>query len=183
MDIEIQDGSWLSISMSTVLVHDSNGQIIGVLRIIEELGDRNAQNTSLNGLSMEPLRSSALVPLEAEAIANVSSINANTLIIQYQTGQRNFAGLNLRGAYLAKVELPQVDFSGVALNGSNCSHTNFQYANMRGADLRGANLQYADLKWADLRGADLRGADLRGADTKGSITDESNFQGALLSIK
>jgi len=183
MDIEIQDGSWLSISMSTVLVHDSNGQIIGVLRIIEELGDRNAQNTSLNGLSMEPLRSSALVPLGAEAIANVSSINANTLIIQYQTGQRNFAGLNLRGAYLAKVELPQVDFSGVALNGSNCSHTNFQYANMRGADLRGANLQYADLKWADLRGADLRGADLRGADTKGSITDESNFQGALLSIK
>ncbi|MFN9997923.1 MAG: PAS domain S-box protein [Pseudanabaena sp.] len=183
MDIEIQDGSWLSISMSTVLVHDSNGQIIGVLRIIEELGDRNAQNTSLNGLSMEPLRSSALVPLGAEAIANVNSINANTLIIQYQTGQRNFAGLNLRGAYLAKVELPQVDFSGVALNGSNCSHTNFQYANMRGADLRGANLQYADLKWADLRGADLRGADLRGADTKGSITDESNFQGALLSIK
>lgn len=182
MDIEIRDGSWISISMSTVLVHDSNGQIIGVLRIIEKLGDRNAQHTSQNGWSMEPPRSNSLVPLGTDAIANAGAINANALLIQYQTGQRNFAGLDLRGAYLAEMELPQVDFSGVALNGSNCSHTNFQYANMRGADLRGANLQYTDLKWADLRGADLRGADLRGADTTGSITDESNFLGALLSI-
>ncbi|WP_271254847.1 PAS domain S-box protein [Pseudanabaena sp. Chao 1811] len=185
MDIEIRDGSWISISMSTVLVHDAEGKIIGVLRIIEELGDRLSHILS-NGLHFEPSTTSAIVSSGTDAIANFAASPipnlANTLLNQYQIGQRNFAGLNLRGAYLVEAELSQVDFSGAALNGSNCSHANLQHANLRGADLRGANLQHADLKWADLRGADLRGADLRNADISGTVTDESNFLGALLSV-
>ena len=116
--------------------------------------------------------SSALVPSSTEAIANFESIKSNTLLNQYKIGQRNFAGLNLRGAYFTEADLQQVDFSGVALNGSNCSHANLQSASLRGADLRGANFQYADLQNVDLRGADLRGADLSNANTTGAIFDD-----------
>ena len=182
MTLKVRDGSSINVSISTVLVHDSNGKIIGVLRIIDELRDRPTLDLSGSELQIEQPRRSSLVTAGTEAIANFTPTNANLLLSQYQSGQRNFAGLNLRGIYLAEAELSQIDFSGVALNGSNCNHTNFQYANMRGADLRGADFQYADLKWADLRGADLRGADLRHADTTGTITDETSFLGALLAI-
>jgi PAS domain S-box-containing protein len=200
MKFQLRDGKSIDVSISTVLVHDSNGKIIGVLRIIDELRDRHSLSRyslspSLSRYSDMDLYSNRLkleqsitseivtsdVTSETEAISNFMSLEAKILLNQYQSGQRNFAGLNLRGIYLAEAELTQVDFSGVALNGSNCNHANFQYANMRGADLRGANLQYADLKWADLRGVDLRGADLRHADIEGTIIDDSNFLGALIS--
>ena len=180
MTLKVRDGSSINVSMSTVLVHNSNGKIIGVLRIIDELRDRHSLSSSSSELKIDKPHISSLVASGTEAIANFMPTNANQLLSQYQSGQRNFAGLNLRGVYLAEAELAQVDFSGVALNGSNCNHVNFQYANMRGADLRGANFQYADLKWSDLRGADLRGADLRNADTTGTITDERSFIGALV---
>ena len=163
--LQIRDGSWINISMSTVLVHDPHGKIIGVLRIIEELGDRTSINASYDH---------ALQLADPEAIASFASVKANTLLDQYKIGQRNFAGLNLRGAYFAEADLQQVDFSGVALNGSNCSHVNFQHANLRGADLRGANFQYADLKWADLRGADTRGTNLENANMTGVTVDDSD---------
>lgn len=163
--LQIRDGSWINISMSTVLVHDPHGKIIGVLRIIEELGDRTSINASYDH---------ALQLADPEAIASFASVKANTLLDQYKIGQRNFAGLNLRGAYFAEADLQQVDFSGVALNGSNCSHVNFQHANLRGADLRGANFQYADLKWADLSGADTRGTNLENANMTGVTIDDSD---------
>ncbi len=162
---QIRDGSWINISISTVLVHDPHGKIIGVLRIIEELGDRTSVNAGYDH---------ALQLADPEAIASFVSVKANTLLDQYKIGQRNFAGLNLRGAYFAEADLQEVDFSGVALNGSNCSHVNFQHANLRGADLRGANFQYADLKWADLRGADTRGTDLENANMTGVTVDDSD---------
>ena len=163
--LQIRDGSWINISMSTVLVHDPHGKIIGVLRIIEELGDRTSINASYDH---------ALQLADPEAIASFASVKANTLLDQYKIGQRNFAGLNLRGAYFAEADLQQVDFSGVTLNGSNCSYVNFQHANLRGADLRGANFQYADLKWADLRGADTRGTNLENANMTGVTVDDSD---------
>ena len=183
MDFEISDGSWINISMSTVLVHDPHGKIIGVLRIIDELGDRNSGEINYsNGLKLEKPHISSLIHSGKETISGFATINVHALLNQYQIGQRNFAGLNLRGAYFVEADLQQVDFSGVSLNGSNCSHANLQYANLRGADLRGANLQYADLRWADLRGADLRGADLRDAQTTDAIFDEGNLLGALVSV-
>ena len=163
--LQIRDGSWINISMSTVLVHDPHGKIIGVLRIIEELSDRTSINASYDH---------ALQLADPEAIASFASVKANTLLDQYKIGQRNFAGLNLRGAYFAEADLQQVDFSGVTLNGSNCSYVNFQHANLRGADLRGANFQYADLKWADLSGADTRGTNLENANMTGVTVDDSD---------
>ncbi len=166
---QIRDGSWINISMSTVLVHDPHGKIIGVLRIIEELGDR----TSINPSYDHALQLADPEAIASFATAQANTFKANTLLDQYKIGQRNFAGLNLRGAYFAEADLQQVDFSGVALNGSNCSHVNFQHANLRGADLRGANFQYADLKWADLRGADMRGTDLQNANMTGVTVDDN----------
>jgi PAS domain S-box-containing protein len=166
--LQRSDGSWTNVNMSTVLVHDHYGKIIGVLRIIDELADRNVVEKSYSNGSSSGI----------DAIANLVTGKANPLLEQYKTGQRNFAGLNLRGANFIEADLQHGDFSGAALNGSNCNHANFQYAKLRGADLRGSNLQDADLQWADLSGADLRGADLRGtnlsnANTIGAIIDEN----------
>jgi PAS domain S-box-containing protein len=181
MTFQLHDGSWTKVSMSTILVRDLHGKIIGVLRIIDELGDRSSINPNNSQILQQSDRSS-LVRSSPEAIANFVTITANTLLNQYQIGQRNFAGLNLRGAYFVEADLQQADFSGAALNGGNCSHANFQSTNLRGADLRGANFQSADLQWADLRGADLRGADLRDANTTGAMLDDIDFLGSISSI-
>ena len=180
MTFQLRDGRWTNVSLSTVLVHDPNGKIVGILRIIDEVGDRSSIRTNDKSLQLQQSNSLALSLSGIDAIANYATINANTLMNQYQIGQRNFAGLNLRGAYFVEANLEQADFSGAALNGSNCSYANFQSANLRGADLRGANFQSADLQYADLRGADLRGADLRDANTSSAILDESNLLGALI---
>lgn len=180
MTFQLRDGRWTNVSLSTVLVHDPNGKIVGILRIIDEVGDRSSIRTNDKSLQLQQSNSSALSLSGIDAIANYATINANTLMNQYQIGQRNFAGLNLRGAYFVEANLEQADFSGAALNGSNCSYANFQSVNLRGADLRGANFQSADLQYADLRGADLRGADLRDANTSSAILDESNLLGALI---
>lgn len=165
---QLHDGSCINVSMSTALVHDLNSNIIGVLRIVDELPDTTDQHQEVQ---FENSRTIVTPHSEIDAIAKLAMIKANTLLNQYQIGQRNFAGLNLCGAYFAEADLQEVDFSGAALNGSNCSHANFQYATLRGADLRGASFQSADLQWADLRGADLRGADLKDANTTGAIWD------------
>jgi PAS domain S-box-containing protein len=183
MTFQLGDGSWTNVNVSTVLVHDPHGKIVGILRIIDEAGDRSSIETKHNQtLQLEEVQSASMVRSSTEAIANFVTLNANTLLNQYKIGQRNFAGLNLRGVYLVEADLRYADFSGVALNGSNCSYANFQSVNLRGADLRGANFQFANLQQVDLRGADLRGADLRDANTTGSILDDSNLQGALLSV-
>lgn len=174
MAFQLRDGSWTNVNVSTVLVHDPHGKIVGILRIIDEVGDRSFIETDHNQ-TLEQVQSASLIRSGTDAIANFVTLNASTLLNQYKIGQRNFAGLNLRGAYLVEADLRHADFSGIALNGSNCSYANFQSANLRGADLRGANFQFADLQHVDLRGADLRGADLRDANTTGSIFDDSNI--------
>jgi hypothetical protein len=182
IDFQLRDGSWTRVSISTLLVHDPHGEIIGVLRIIDDLGngDRYSIKNYDNDLQLEPSSSQALAYSRTEAVDDLVVVKAHTLLGQYESGQRNFAGLNLRGANFVKADLSEVNFSGVALNGSNCNHSSFQHAILRGADLRGANFQYADLRWVDLRGADLRGIDLKGANTLDVIFDDSNFLNTLL---
>ena len=182
IDFQLRDGSWTRVSISTLLVHDPHGEIIGVLRIIDDLGngDRHAIKNFNHDLQLEPSSTETSAYSRTEAGSDLAVVKADTLLNQYNNGQRNFAGLNLRGANLVEADLSEVNFSGVALNGSNCNHSNFQHAVLRGADLRGANFQYADLRWADLRGADLRGTDLKGANTLDIIFDDSDFLNTLL---
>jgi PAS domain S-box-containing protein len=172
MAFHVREGVWTNVSMSTVLVHNPHGQIIGVLRIIDENCDRSiaiATSSSNNSHAMK------------SASEDLMLQRADDLIKQYEIGQRNFAGSNFQGAFFEEADLQEVDFSGALLNGSNCNHANLHKAILRGADLRGANFQHADLSGADLRGADLRGADLRGANLTDVITDDSSLVGALLS--
>lgn len=82
------------------------------------------------------------------------------LIKRYLAGERDFRGVDLRGADLSGVDLEWADLSGADLE-----WTNLEWAILRGtilerANLSGAFLRGADLEWANLRGAHLRGAHL-----------------------
>ncbi|NUN64903.1 PAS domain S-box protein [Pseudanabaena biceps] len=170
MTLQLPDRSWISVSISTVLVHDSQGNIVGVLRIIEELGDRSSQVIEPSDQSLI-----ALVGDQSTSMIHLGANKAEQLLFEYEAGERNFAGVDLRGANLIEADLAGGNFSGASLNGSNCHRANLQSANLRGADLRGANLQSANLQGANLLGADLRGADLRGADL-----EDADLAGAKL---
>jgi len=176
MTLQLPDRSWINVSISTVLVHDSLSNIIGVLRIVDELGDRSSRVNSSSSSDLVTSSPSSLAKRETssdlEAIASFGINNAQTLLHQYKFGQRNFAGLDLRGADFAEADLQQVNFSGASLNGSDCSHANLQFSNLRGADLRGVNFQYANLQGADLKGSDLRGADLKDANLMGAVIEQ-----------
>lgn len=177
---QLHNQEWIDAIISTVLVHDLNGKIIGVLRII----DKSVQQSVQQKESINPNLSHAdsqITPITAEsslrspALAPVLPVNGNQLIHQYQIGQRNFAGWQLRGADLTNADLQQIDLRGAELNGSNCSHVNFYNADLRGADLRGVNFQSANLQGADLRGADLRGADLANAKLENALIEGTIF--------
>jgi PAS domain S-box-containing protein len=164
LPMQLNNGQRLNINISTVLVHDLNDKIIGVLRIIDNLAHKLDQNPHQLANQITKM-----------AIDGRSDRSALLLINKYKIGHRNFAGLRLRGADLVEAELPQIDLRGAELNGSNCSHANFQSANLRGADLRGVNFQAANLQWADLVGADLRGADLDHANLKNANIEGATF--------
>lgn len=166
MTLQLPDHSWIAVSISTVLVHDSQGNIVGVLRIIEELSDRSSQVIEPSDQSL-----TALVRNESGSMIQLGANKADQLLFEYEAGERNFAGVDLRGADLTEADLAGVNFSGASLNGSNCHRANLQSANLRGADLRGVNFQSANLQGANLLGADLRGADLEDADLAGAKLD------------
>ncbi|PZU94895.1 MAG: hypothetical protein DCE90_13820 [Pseudanabaena sp.] len=175
MTLQLPDRSWIDVSVSTVLVHDTHGKIVGVLRIVDELGDR-ARRNALSASNLETSSPSTLAMRQTssdlDAIVSFNNHHAQTLLHQYKFGQRNFAGQDLRGADFAEADLQEVNFSGAALNGSDCSHANLQFSNLRGADLRGVNFQYANLQGADLKGADLRGADLNEANLMDAVIEQ-----------
>ena len=76
-----------------------------------------------------------------------------------QTGGKEGARADLRGANL----------SGVNLNDADLRGANLRYAYLNDAYLHGANLCYADLRYANLGGANLGGANLHGADLQGAV--------------
>ena len=76
------------------------------------------------------------------------------LLAAFKAGQRNFVGVDLRGANLTSVNL-----TGANLTGANLTGANLTSVNLYGADLTGADLTRADLRGANLSGANLREAD------------------------
>jgi PAS domain S-box-containing protein len=123
----------------------TKGHLIGSLLCIVRLQSRQ-----------EPPSFGATVPQHDRE----ELLNSATLMGDFVSGRRNFAGLNLRGIKLSHAFLMDIDLSGAMMNGSDLSHSNLQNSSLRGADLRGANLKGANLTGANLTGADLRGADL-----------------------
>lgn len=109
----------------------------------------------------------------------VWEITAEELLVRYNSGERNFAGIeliqsqgvpqdssidlegailrdiNLRGAYLRQADLRRADLTGADLFG-----VSLELAWLERAIIRDANLYSANLSWCDLTEADLRGTDL-----------------------
>jgi len=88
----------------------------------------------------------------------------------------NFAGADLRDAYLSGVDFSNADLTGANLSGANLMGANLSGATGRRMQLVGANLRDADLRRADLRGADLGLAKLAGARIDSSTQLEGKWQ-------
>lgn len=89
---------------------------------------------------------------------------------QYDSGERNFAKLQLR-----RIDLRNAQLKGVNLEGCDLS-----YADLRDADLSGANLTKCYLNEANLSGANLSGANLTGAYLIKAYLTKVNFQKAIV---
>ena len=89
------------------------------------------------------------------------------LLAAFKAGQRNFVGVDLRGADLREADLAEADLRRANLYGANLSGANLRGANLSGADLYWADLSRADLYWADLSRANLYGANLSRANLIG----------------
>ncbi len=84
----------------------------------------------------------------------------------------NFAGADLRQAYLVGANLKDANLQGANLNGANLRRANLEGANLTGAKMLSANLPGANLKDANLSGADLTGSNLIHTDfTDASLTN------------
>jgi uncharacterized protein YjbI with pentapeptide repeats len=100
----------------------------------------------------------------------VQSATTQEMQAQYQAGERNFRGIQLRREDLHGLNLPGVDFSGA----------DFTEANLRDANLSGANFQGAYFNEADLSSANLEKANLKGASLIKTYLIKTNLQGANL---
>jgi uncharacterized protein YjbI with pentapeptide repeats len=114
---------------------------------------------------------------------------------RYETGEREFINLQLRGADLRGINLSQADLRGADLSKANLREVNFSGANLaevqlNEADLSSANLEGANLTEAslikvylikaNLRSANLREAYLTGAYLTKSILINADLKGAYL---
>ena len=85
------------------------------------------------------------------------------LLERYKAGERNFIGVNLRGAYLGAVNLNGANLARANLTGAVLTDAVIARANLFGAGLFGAQLDGANLTRANLTGANLTRANLAGA--------------------
>lgn len=102
-------------------------------------------------------------------------MDAEELLKRYAAGERDFSGLNLRGAKLNGVD-PSIDDLGAY---------NKPYENGIAADLSGINLSEADLTDAELSGTNLSNANLSRANLNRAGLGQcnltnTNFRGANL---
>jgi uncharacterized protein YjbI with pentapeptide repeats len=92
----------------------------------------------------------------------------------------NLAGADLSGADLSRCVLARADLSGAKLAGAKMAETCLGAASLAGASLAGAELTQATFGQADLRGADLSGATLDGADFMEAKLAGTDFSRAAL---
>lgn len=97
-----------------------------------------------------------------------NKMDRQELLKRYNAGERNFAGVDLRGAYLIGANLSGIDLRRAILGGAYLRAANLKDAQLDeaycndtyfgDADLRGACLDFTSLYYAYLIGANLRGA-------------------------
>lgn len=101
----------------------------------------------------------------------VWKITTDELLARYNTGERNFAG----------VEILRIVGEMGERDGVSGPITGLEAADLRGINLRGANLEEVDLSGADLTEADLFGAYLGEAGLVKTILRDANLFSANLS--
>ncbi|HEX2911763.1 MAG TPA: pentapeptide repeat-containing protein [Chloroflexia bacterium] len=108
---------------------------------------------------------------------------------------RDMTGVNLREAYLNRVNLSANKLPKADLRGADLTRCSLQGCDLRGANLQGATLENCDLRqanfqgtnltdcnaeYSDFRGSNLSGANLSGADLTGCKFQRANLQEAFL---
>jgi uncharacterized protein YjbI with pentapeptide repeats len=101
-------------------------------------------------------------------------------LARLKQGKLTLAGVDLRGADLARVILVGKDLRKANLTGADLHRVACNHADLREADLTGANLARADLQYANLCRADLQGADIQGARLERADLQMANLSGAKL---
>ena len=113
----------------------------------------------------------------------VWKITAEELLVRYETGERNFAGVegiqnhgqidlkgfDFRGINLRGADLTGVDFTGSNLTGAHLTGAILKTAILERAIIRDASLYSANLRWANLSEADLGGTDLYHINASGAF--------------
>lgn len=110
---------------------------------------------------------------------------------RYTAGERNFAGLDLRGvnisgidpdldivaydelcpnfaADLSGINLSRANLTGAILAGANLTGANLSWSNLTEAALHRCNLTKTDLSWSNLTRACLSGAEFQSTDMRGA---------------
>jgi len=104
-------------------------------------------------------------------------MEADELVRLYESGKRDFQGVELNDADLSGFNLSEADLSRADLSEANLSDADLSEANLSDANLSEAILIMADLSRANLSGADLSEALLIGAHLS-----RANLSGADLSL-
>lgn len=108
-----------------------------------------------------------------------------SLLEDYEKGQRDFSGqilsqLDLHKQLLAGASFAKATFTSANLSGADLSNTNMSRAILSLANLKNAKLTGAYLCGAKLEGADLRGANLSKASLASARLKDANLCGADL---
>ncbi|PSB05289.1 pentapeptide repeat-containing protein [Merismopedia glauca] len=104
------------------------------------------------------------------------------ILQRYAAGDRNFAGVDLRGMQLAGVNLSGANLIGAMFNSADLSNSQLDGAKLVIADLTAANLTGASLKKAKLVGAILHQANLTDADLSYADLTDVDLQDVDLSL-
>ncbi len=112
-------------------------------------------------------------------------IDGEELRSRYAAGERNFAGVNLRGANISGSDpwndnYRGADLSGINLSGADLSNSNLAGADLTDADLSNANLIRANLTLCNLTRTNLSGANLTKACLSATELVDTNLSGADL---
>jgi WD40 repeat protein len=100
-------------------------------------------------------------------------MQAEELRSHYQSGRRDFQGVDLQGGNLAWADLPEINLREANVRGVNFSAANLNAANCQGANFSFTDLSRADLRNANLQGTNLEGATLEGVQWQGIVYDET----------
>ncbi|MBC1219168.1 pentapeptide repeat-containing protein [Nostoc sp. UCD121] len=121
-------------------------------------------------------------------------MNGKELLTRYAAGERDFSGVDLKGANLSGVSRRfdvgaydepyrqgiTSDLSGINLTCADLNEANLTGVNLEGANLSNANLTCANLNQSNLTNVDLSGANLSEAFLECAELDGTNMRWANL---